>query len=32
MTKFTTFGVVIGVVSELNHPHSPVNKGRKGLG
>jgi hypothetical protein len=32
MPKFTEFGVVVGVVGELNTPYSPVNKGRKGIG
>lgn len=31
-TKNTHFGVVIGVVGELNCPYSPVNKGNKRIG
>jgi hypothetical protein len=31
-SKSPDFGVVVGVIGELNTPYSPVNKGRKGIG
>lgn len=32
MTKHDAFGVVIGVVGAVEHPYSPVFKGKVGVG
>jgi len=32
MTKRSAFGVVIGVVGVVEHPYSPVIKGKKDIG